>query len=86
MLTPIVVRSFPSQLLVASVGALAVVMATTFALRGVNTRLQDALLAAVQRVSDRIVVAIEARLELVTRGAEERQPPRVAVATQVMRT
>lgn len=71
VLVPIVVRTFPAQLLVAALGALAVVMATTFALRGMNARLQDALLQALQRVNDRLLLAIEARLELVSRGAED---------------
>lgn len=71
VLAPLVLATFPSRLVIAATVALVVILATTLVLRGANARLQSAVLEAMQRVQDVLLLAIEGRLELVARGHED---------------
>lgn len=88
LLVPLVFRQFPVSQLVVAACSLVVVLLTTLALRGVNGRLQKAVLDAVYRVQDELQVAVEGRLELVARGraAEHSRAFERTLATYLQRS
>lgn len=71
IIAPVIASLFPFRVLALAVVGLVAVLASLLALRRATMRMQDRVLGAAERVADGILVAIEGRLEVVARGAEQ---------------
>lgn len=70
-IAPFLEGALPARVLAIAALALAAVLVSVIALRRVTQRLHARMLESVQLVYDRVLVAIEGRVELVARGGEE---------------
>lgn len=70
VVAPLLLASFPPRVAVTFGLAAAVILAAMVALRGVNRRLQQAVQREHEAASDAFLLALEGRLELVSRGAD----------------
>jgi ABC-type bacteriocin/lantibiotic exporter with double-glycine peptidase domain len=68
---PLLARVLPGRVALVAVLALAILGLAIAVLRGVTARAQGRVFAALQRVYDTMLVAVEGRVELVARGAED---------------
>lgn len=70
-IVPLVVTTFSTRVLVLAALAVSTVTAVTVALRGITRRLEQQALDAWDKLIDRLLVAVENRLELVARAGED---------------
>lgn len=70
-IVPLVVTTFSTRVLVLAALAVFTITAVTVALRGITRRLEQLALDAWDRLLDRLLVAVENRLELVARAGED---------------
>lgn len=70
IVAPLLLAAFPPRMAVGLALAVIVILVSLLALRGVNRRLQQAVQREHEAASDAFLLALEGRLELVSRGAD----------------
>lgn len=71
IIAPLLASFFPLRVLALAALGIVVVVASLLALRRATMRMQDRVLHAAEQVADGMLVAVEGRLELVSRGGEQ---------------